>query len=452
MTEIRALARFITGFSLDKVPARVKEAAALCILDSVSVAIGAADNPQIKNVLKVWLEKAGSASKEADVWGQACQAPVSTAAFMNAMMGHTMELDDVHTKSKTHIGTVVVPAAWSMAQYLGKSGRDLLAAVICGYEITARIGMAFGVSAHRNRGWHATSTAGVFGAAAACASLLGLDEDKTVSALGMAGTQAFGLWAFLEDSASCKVLHPARAAQSGLEAALLASAGMTGPEYILTAKDGGLLNAMSDGYDASLAAKGLGEKWEILYMDNKPYSCCRSTHCCIDAALTLRKEYPAVAEELEKATVYTYLVGNKQCGMSSGSRDPHTAVEAKFSTPYTVASALLDGGITLDHFTPSFIERPEARELLKRISVETDEEFTSRYPEHWGCRLEITLKNGKKLEAEMRDASGSVANPLTREQVLTKAENLLSQTQGARAAELAAAILAAPDAPVLPRL
>ena len=452
MSELRTLAEFIAGLSVKNVPARVKETAGLCVLDSVGVAVGAADAPQIKNVSDAWLRKSGHAEKEINVWGQHRKAPLSTAVFLNAMMAHTLELDDVHTNSKTHIGTVVVPAAWGMAEYLNKSGAELLEAVICGYEVTARIGMALGVSAHRNRGWHATSTSGTFGAAAACAKLLGLTVEQTISALGMAGTQSFGLWAFLGDSASCKVLHPARAAQNGLEAALLAQAGMTGPEHILTAKDGGLLAAMSDDYDVSLVTAGLGQVWEILAMDNKPYPCCRSTHCGIDAALALRAQDAELAAKIDHAVVHTYLVGNKQCGMSQGSRDPHTAVEAKFSTPYTAAAALLDGEVTLKHFQTETIERPDIRDLLGRIRVETDDAFTANYPNHWGCRLEVFLKDGQKLEQTVTDASGSVSNPLTRAQVFAKARGVIAQTQGDAAGKLARDVLGLADAAALPSL
>lgn len=451
MSELRTLAAFITGFTSGQAPAAVRKAAVLRILDAVGVGAGAAGNPQIESVSRAWLQKDGHAEREADVWGQGRTAPVSEAVFLNAMMAHTLELDDVHTGSKTHIGTVVVPAAYGLAQVLGSSGRELVDAVICGYEINARIGMALGVSAHRNRGWHATSTAGTFGAAAACARLLGLDEDQTVSALGMAGTQSFGLWAFLGDSASSKVLHPARAAQSGMEAALLAQAGMTGPEHILTAKDGGLLAAMSDDYDVSRVTAGLGTAWEILRVDNKPYPCCRSTHCAIDAALALRRDDPELADKLEHAVVHTYLVGNKQCGMSNGSRDPHTAVEAKFSTPYTAAAALLQGEVTLRDFLPESIERPQARALLSRIRVETDDAFTAQYPDHWGCRMEVFLKDGSRRDIMVADASGSVSNPLTAEQVCQKARGLFAGVV-ADAAGLADRLLALESAAQLPRI
>ncbi len=452
MSELRTLAGFIAGLSLSAVPDRVMQAAKLCILDNVGVGIGAAAGTQVMSVGNAWAEKSGKAKREADVWGQGRKAPVSDAAFLNAMMSHTLELDDVHTNSKTHIGTVVIPAAWSLAQYLDKSGSELIEAVICGYEVMARIGMALGVSAHRNKGWHATSTCGTFGAAAACAKLLGLSEDGIVSALGMAGTQSFGLWAFLGDSASCKVLHPGRAAQSGLEAALLAKAGMTGPEHILTAADGGLLSAMSDAFDVRLVTGGLGEKWEILSMDNKPYPCCRSTHCAIDAALALRRERPDAAEKLDHAVVYTYLVGNKQCGMSRGSRDPHTPVEAKFSTPYTAACAMLDGEVSLRHFSPESIERPEIRSLLGRIRVETDAAFTANYPEHWGCRTELFLKDGTKAEKTVADASGSVDNPLTASQVAAKARGVMEAVIGNKADSVIEAMLKLDELSVLPSL
>ncbi len=452
MTELRELARFITNLEAEQIPQQVRKAAGLCVLDTIGAAIGAAQHPQVKSVCEAWLKKGGVADTMVDVWGSEKSAPLSTAAFLNALMGHTLEMDDVHTASKTHIGTVVVPAAWAMAQYLKKTGEELICAIVSGYEAMARIGMAFGVSSHRNRGWHVTGTAGTFGAAAACGKLLGLTEDEMVFALGMAGTQSFGLWAFLGDSASCKVLHTARAAQSGLEAALLAKAGMTGPEHILTAKDGGLLAAMSDEHDVSRVSASLGERWEILYMDNKPYPCCRSTHCTIDAALSLRNEEGVRAEDVESVVVYTYLVGNKQCGMSEGSRNPVTPVDAKFSTPYTVACALLYGEVTLRQFEPEAIADRQAQALLRRVRVETDKAFTAQYPAHWGCRLEVALKDGRTLQKTVKDASGSVANPLSEEQVLQKAGGLIRETQREAADGIARAILATAEAPTLAHL
>ncbi|MBR3586881.1 MAG: MmgE/PrpD family protein [Oscillospiraceae bacterium] len=442
-SELRQLARFLSGLRYEDLSEELVRAAKMCLLDTVASAIGGVHNAQVQNVTAEYVKFAGENGR-IKLWGREQYAPLLTAVFLNGLMGHTLEMDDVHTASKSHIGVVVIPAAWGLAQQLDRNGKELLLAVVCGYEAMSRIGMALGVSSHRNRGWHVTGTAGTFGAAAACAKLLGLDEEQTLSAFGMAGTQSSGLWAFLADGASCKVLHTGRAAASGCEAALLAKAGMTGPEHILTAADGGMLAAMSEEYDVGKVCYGLGESWEILQLDNKPYPCCRSTHCAIDAALELRAR-GVMPEEVSHIEVDTYLVGNKQCGMSEGSRKPKNPVDAKFSTPFTVACALLFGRVTLKEFLPETIVDARVQELLSRVSVRTDEQLTDDYPAHWGCRMTATLKDGRQETCFVKDASGSVNNPLSEEQLKAKAIALLAEAYGDCASALAETLLSAEE-------
>ncbi len=224
---------------------------------------------------------------------------------------------------------------------------------------------------------------------------------------------------------------------------------MTGPEHILTAADGGLLAAMSDEYDISKVCAGLGEKWEILQLDNKPYPCCRSTHCTIDAALELR-DRGIKPEDIAHIVVDTYLVGNKQCGMSEGSRKPKNPVDAKFSTPFTVACALLYGQVTLKEFLPENIGNEEVQDLLSRVSVRTDEHLTEEYPAHWGCRLTATLRDGRQENCFVRDASGSVSNPLSEEQLCAKATTLLVEAYGDGASAIAKTILSVDSWDTLP--
>lgn len=451
MSELRELAKFISELNLDNVPVKVQDTAKLCVLDSIGAALGAANHGLVKSVASTFCQISGE-SQAASCWGQRRKAPLLTAIFLNAMMGHTLEMDDVHTNSKTHIGTVVVPTAWTLAQSLGSSGKEFLEAVICGYETMSRIGMGFGVSSHRNRGWHVTGTAGTFGAAAAAAKLLKLDEEKTLSALGMAGTQSSGLWAFLADGASCKTLHPARAAVNGTEAALLAKSGMTGPEHILDAIDGGLFGATSDQYDLSLVSKDLGQKYEIMYMDNKPYPCCRSTHCTIDAALAIKNEYGITKDDIESAEIATYLVGYKQCGVSEGSVNPVKPVDAKFSSPFTVACAFIFGEVTLDQFKQENINNPEVRDLLSRVKVVPEDRFTRVYPQHWGCELRVVCKDGSVYTKEVKDASGSVDNPLTKEQVKSKALALIREAHPKDASNIADTILAIDELKTIPSI
>ena len=342
MSELRELARFLSGLRWEDVPEEVRKTVRLLLLDNLGAALGAAKAPLPGAVAGVYLPLAGEKGR-VSLWGRGTKAPLTTAVFLNALAGDALGLDDLHTGSKTHIGVVVIPAAWGLAEQLGCSGEELLLAVVCGYEAMARVGKALGVSSHRKQGWHATATAGTFGAAAACGKLLGLAEEEMTSALGLAGSQSFGVWAFLGDGTNSKSLNPARAAVSGCEAALLAKAGMTGPEHILTAPDGGLLTAMTREGDAAQAAKDLGTVWEILQMDNRPYPCARSTHGAVDGALALRREHRLSPGEIDWVWVDTYQVGFQQCGCGEGSLRPRTPAQAKFSTPYCVACGLLYG-------------------------------------------------------------------------------------------------------------
>lgn len=420
MKELKELSRFISDFHLETSDPEVRQAAVRCTLDTIGAALGAKSTPMFSSIKSTYLSWDGSGGYTASLWGDKQTASLKDAIFLNSMMGHILELDDVHTKSKTHIGTVVIPAAWCLAEQLGATGKDFLEAVICGYETMARIGMGFGVSSHRNRGWHVTGTAGTFGAAAACAKLLHFDKEQILAAFGLAGTQSCSTWAFLSDGATNKVLHPARAAANGLESCMLVLGGMRGSAHILDAEDGGIFPMMSDEYDYSLVSQGLGDVFEILHMDNKPYPCCRSTHCAIDAALELREKYHIDSSAIASVSVGTYLVGYKQCGLTENSKHPLIPTDAKFSTPYTVARALMNGKIGLDDFTPECIQDPATQNLLAKITVSPDNAFTDIYPDHWGCQMTIFMNDGSTYSQTIQDASGSVITPLSEKQLLTK--------------------------------
>lgn len=433
MNPLTKLAEFVAELRPEQIPEMVRQAAVDCVGDTVPVAIGAWNRKLLWQIHQMLCQISGNCEKGGRVWGKGTMLPLSYAVLMNGMAAHSLELDDVHTRSKTHIGAVVIPAAWTLAEYLGAPVEEFLAAVVGGYETMARVGMAFGVSSHRNQGWHATATAGTFGATAACARLLKLTPRQTLWALGLAGTQSSGVWAFLADGADNKILHTGRAAASGLEAALLAKAGMTGPRYIMEAADGGLFQAMTDAPEPEQICAGLGTDWEILRLDRKPYPCCRSTHCAIDGARWLKSSQRLDVQTIEAIRVYTYLVGNKQCGMSEGSRDPQTIVEARFSTPFTVASALMDGDVNEKSFSEERLKDETIRALLKKVQVITDQAFTSCYPEHWGCRVEVDLAGGGCVTREIRDASGSEAVPLTRDQLKRRAVGVMEPVLGNRA-------------------
>lgn len=461
-SETRRLAEWIAEASWEGFPEEVRRAVKLRVLDLVSVSLGACREPLIQKVLESYSRLDGQGP--CSVWGTGQRLPMAEAAKVNAMLAHTLELDDVHPASKTHGSASIIPAAWAAAQFLSDkeragelyrpvTGREFLTAVVCGLEVTARIGMALGASAYRKKGWHATATCGIFGCAAAASKLLGLSAQETVWALGMAGTQSSGLWAFLGDGASCKVLHTAHSAACGLDSAFLAKAGMTGAEHILIAQDGGLLSAMSDSPNPALAAEGLGQRWEILNMDLKPYPCCRSTHCIIDAVLRLRErpnEENIAFREIQEINVDTYEVGWQQCAVSTGCKNPQNSMDARFSAPYCAAAALVYGNVTQETFDDGPLWDREVRRLLSLVHIRKAQEFTERYPAHWGCRAALLLTDGRLLKETVQDARGSAANPLTEAQLKRKAWGLIGRAYPGKEEKVAGQLLGLADACELP--
>jgi len=424
MDEMKRLAEYARDFSLNGVSEEVLAAARYCVLDSVGSALGATRDGEIPSLVEEierWASK--SDGRNAAVWGQGRRSNVFSALMLNGVMGHALELDDVHTESKSHVGAVVVATAWTLADALGADGRRFLEAVVVGYEVMARVGMAMDVSSNRRRGWHTTGIIGPFAAAAAAGVLLKLEKERMLSAFGIAGTQSSGLWAFLAEGATCKKLHPARAAVNGLSAAILARGGMTGPAHILDAEDGGLYRAVSDSFDMSVLTDGLGERYEILRMDKKPYPCCRTTHHAIDAALAARERPGFAPERIRRVTVDTYDVGVLQCGFTNY---PRSGVEAKFSIPFACAAAFVCGRVTQAQFSSDVLNDPLVRRIAESTEVKSDPLFTERYPKRWGSRMTVLFDDEAALVHQVDDMSGSAAVPLSscreREKFLGSAE------------------------------
>src|SRR5688572_24671612 len=283
----REVAAWIAGLTYESLPERTREVVRGALLDTIGCGVYGYRTPWAKMLLE-WA-RAGGAKAEATVWGDAAPSlRVADAALVNGTSSHAFELDDYHN-AKLHPGAVVIPAAIAMAEKLGSDGKTLVTAIAAGYEVMIRSSLAMEPSATRLRGWHLTGVCGPFGAAAACAVLMGLDAERTAWALGLAGTQGAGVWAFNADGAMSKRLHAGKAAHSGVLAAELAQLGFTGPTQIYEFEDGGVLKAFSDASDAARLTADLGRAWRLDTNRIKPYSCCGSTHSYVDAVFELRR-------------------------------------------------------------------------------------------------------------------------------------------------------------------
>jgi 2-methylcitrate dehydratase PrpD len=366
-----------------------------------------------------------NASGSGVLWGRRDTLPAREAALVNGTASHALELDDFGGCG--HSGAVVIPAVLAIAGREGVSGKDVLTAIVAGYDVAARVTEgAGGYRYHNDLGWHSSGTCGTLGAAAGAAKLLELDRERYADALGVAGTYTGGIWAFLADGAMTKRFHPGKAAETGLSAALLAREGMTGPRQVLEAKWGGFYSTYAREIATPEATlKGLGEEFRIARSGMKPYSCCRGLHATIDALFEIMNETGARAQDIERMVVH----GNAQNKTQFDRPEIGTLLDAQFSFQYVLAVGANSGRATLDQFVPPRTAEPEVQQLMRIVEVAADrEQPPATYPP-----LEVRLKDGRTIERHVKYAKGAPENPLSddelRGKVVSQVEPVLGPAQ-----------------------
>jgi len=426
-----AIARYVRAVQLENVPQEAARAAYRAVVDwAGSVIRGGREVPAVL------------AAELVDRWGG---TPVATAipawrktsppwaAFVNGVAAHVVEMDDLHRASTFHPAAPIIPAALAAAEDLGSTAKELLEAIIVGYDVGIRIAEAVNPSHYRY--WHNTGTCGTFGAAAAVAKLLKLSEEQIVHALGSAGTQAAALWEFMADGAMSKPLHTGKAALNGLLAAYLARGGFTGATRILEGEQG-FFRAMAVDANPAKITDGLGEHFKIVENDFKLHACCGHTHTAIDLAIAAARELAVPAGDVRAITVETY----RDAVQVAGKTDPRTVYEAKFSIPYCVAVGWLKGRAFMEEFTPELVADPEVRSLLGRVTLRVTDEMNARYPAAWPARLTVETAGGRTWTREADHPVGSHRNPVSDEVLWVKFDVLARG--GALAPEQVAAIKA----------
>lgn len=363
-----------------------------------------------------------------------CSGDAGRMALLQGGLTHILEMDDLHRASVVHPGCVVVPAAFALAADTGAGGVELLSAVLQGFEAACRVGMAVGREHYRI--WHSTATCGPFGSAMAASSLLGLDEDACVDALGNAGTQAAGLWQFLDTGAMSKHLHAGRAAEAGVIAAGLASLGFSGPPKILEGERGLFAAACPDADPGAIAA-GPERRWQLHETSIKPWPCCRHTHPAIDGALELSAKIDAAS--IDAIAVKTYPAALDICDRPG----PGSVYEAKFSLQHCVAAALTFGRIDFGVFERS--ARDELAECRGRITLSAAEPYRSAYPADWGAAVTVTLADGTEMSGFRNHCRGDPDDPLSAAEMRDKARMLLEFGGVGEPGRLIDAILAMAD-------
>ena len=380
------------------------------------------DSEPDRAVLRVIAGMGGTGSSS--VVGSEAKYPAANAALMNGSLAHALDFDDTHLPSVLHPSASVVPAALAVAEEVGATGEQLAQAIAAGIEITNRLGMASYDRSIRNstffeKGWHATSICGTLGSAAAAAMLYGCTADQIAHAMSIAASMGAGVIEANRTGGSVKRIHCGWAAHGGVLAAAMAREGVTGPPTVLEGRFG-FFNAYIDGvWDETAMLDGLGTRWELLRTVYKPYPSNHFTHPGIDCALAIRAQGINIADiasiELGVSDKPFRTIGEPR----EEKIHPKTGYHAKFSGPYTVASALIGGGglgVYLDDFTQEAFTDPARIALAEKVQVVVDERASEIFPEAFAAVLRVTMSDGTVIEDRRDSSRGSQEYPLSRDE------------------------------------
>ena len=441
MTAAETFAAFAASIGLDDIPPEVVEHAKLHVLDVLGCGLAGHATGNGVEGRATMRELGGEA--QATVLGLAEKLPAANAALANAMTCHGLDFDDTHSDSGSHVSTVVVPAALAAAELYGAGGRDLLAAIVAGNEVVCRIGMAEPGALHL-RGFHPTAICGVFGAVAAVSRLAGFDARTATRALGIAGSMASGIFAYLADGTPTKPIHPAWAAHGAHIATRLAHHGAAGPRSVFDAQFG-LYHAYlgiepgTSGLAAQVA--DLGSRWETPRIAYKPFPICHFAHGAVGAAVVA-----AAGRTFSPGEIVEVLVSVPEAWVpivvepAAEKRAPRSEYEGKFSLHYAIASMLVRGHVAVTDFTDAAIADPDVLAVAAKVSHEPREFAT--YPEAFPGSARIVLASGEVLDAELAYQKGAPENPLSAAEVQAKfRDNAGPALPDEAAAALAEAVL-----------
>ena len=424
----RTLCEFLAAVRYDDLPPAVVARTEELFLDwFASTLAGKAARPT--RIMEQFAAEMGPGDGASEILVSRKRTSPFFAALINAAASHFVEQDDLHNSSVLHPGTVVFPAVFAMAQAIGASGKEFIAASVAGYECGVRVGEFLGRSHYKV--FHTTGTAGKLAAAAGVARLLKLDADQMQHALGSAGTMAAGLWEFLRDAADSKQLHTAKAAADGLMAALIARDGFTGARQIFEGKQG-MAAGMSTDADVRCLTDQLGQRWATAETSFKFHASCRHTHPSADALLALMREHPVKIDDIASVTAHVHQGAIDVLGPVT---DPQTIHQSKFSMGFVLALIASRSRASLADFTNEALREPQLRAFHDKVKMALDPAVDQAYPKRWMGHVSVIMRDGRTLDQRITSPKGDPDNALTRAELEDKAMRLAAFTGGADAGE-----------------
>jgi 2-methylcitrate dehydratase PrpD len=390
--ETATLAAYVAGLKFEDIPHEVLERAKILTLDFLGSAVRARrDAESTPALLKMLQALALDRDGEATVFGDSRSWTPAVAALLNGALGHSLDFDDTHADSSLHPSAPVVPAAFAVGELVDASGREVLTAIVAGYEVCCRLGNALDPTSHYARGFHPTATAGTFGAAAAAAKLFGLSRERIVAAFGVSGSQAAGSLQFLVNGAWNKRYQVGAAAMNGVIAATLARNDFIGATKSIEGVHG-LLVGYTDNAHPEKAVAGLGKVYETMKIGVKPYPSCRYTHAALDALIAMRREHNLTPDQIKRVEIGLHRNGITLTGDAATKRHPTSIVGGQFSMFFTGAVALDQGRFGWDDY--SRLGDGAVNALADRIDVVQDDRLEIGRSHPFGARVVITTGDG----------------------------------------------------------
>jgi 2-methylcitrate dehydratase PrpD len=411
----KKLADFIHATSFEKLPKNVIHHAKLCLLDLIAVSI-AGGRQNVASIVQSLIPAMG-ACDEVTLWGSDRKLPLLTAVLMNAVQAHAIDMDDGHRYANGHPGVVTIPAALALCEKENLTGRELIEAIVIGYEFFIRLGSTINPDLLL-RGFHTTATIGCFASGAVAAKLLKLSRPQTENALSLSGLQSAGLLEVLHSGESGKSFQVGKAAQSGVLAGLLAQQGADGPESVFEGEKGFFKAFAGKACDSQSICKTLGEEVSLPSVYFKKHAACRHIHSALDALSEIVARHALSPEQIGSIDIETYSIAKSLTG--------HIATEdselgAKFSTPVAIGLLLAFGQSDSSIYKKQYVSDPLVQSIAKKVRVHVNPERDQAYPEHRGAS--VTVKSGdQSYTHEVLYPKGEPENPLSDDEMKSKFE------------------------------
>jgi 2-methylcitrate dehydratase PrpD len=432
------LARWAASVNFDHLPEDIVESTKLRVMDVIGLALAGAETDFGRFVRDAAL--ATSTPGPCSILGFDDHVGVTTAAFANGAFSQALEFDDTHNESIVHMSSPAVAAALALSEYTQVSGRDMLTAIAIGNEVSCRVGSVSSGELHK-RGFHPTGLFATFGAAYLASRLLGLDAEAQARAAGIAGSFASGLLECWVDGTQTKFLHPGWSAQSGVAAALLARAGVTGPAQVFEGRWGLFASHVQDPNahrDFARINDRLGEHWESRNSSFKPFPAAHVIHPYISAILRLREKHAIKPDDVERIECpVTAFIVTIVCEPTEEKFAPASDSHGRVSLQYSLAEALFRGSLGKSAYSADSLKNPEILALARRVRYHVDPNYPG--PGRFKGAVKIVLRDGRAFEEIEEYNRGSAENPVTYEELRAKFEDnsstFLSAAQRDRVAD-----------------